>query len=333
MKRRVLIVGGTRNLGPELVESLLSRGDDVTVLTRGLTTDTLPAEVFRLRADRSNAWSFAAVLFGRSFDLVFDTTLMNGEDARAAVEVLDGRVGRYVWWSTGQVYLVREGARRPFRESEYDGPVMAEPPRERASDHRNWAYGVEKRAAEEVLRRAARSRGFPAVSLRMPMIHSRRDHYGRIAGYVHRILDGGPILAPEDELPVRHVFGGDVVAASLLAAERGEPGAAFNIGQDETLGLDQMLQLIAEACGRPLRLRRLPRRSLEERNLLPGCSPFSDPWMSSLDNTLGKSALGITYTGPAAYVPPLVEYARTLDPRRLPGYGSREEELRLAGEG
>src|SRR5437899_12107216 len=106
MSRTALVIGGTRNLGPDLVAALLARGDGVTVLNRGLTPDDLPREVERLPADRSDAGALAAALRGRAFDLAVDTTLYTGADARAVSRILAGQVGRYVFWSSGQVYLV-----------------------------------------------------------------------------------------------------------------------------------------------------------------------------------------------------------------------------------
>jgi len=325
-----LVIGGTRNLGPGLVAALLERGDDVTVFNRGVTPDDLPAAVERLHGDRADEDALRSALHGRRFDLVVDTTLYTGAEARALTRILGGRTARYVAWSTGNVYLVRTGIARPFEERDYDGPVMPEPPVSRVLDHRNWVYGVGKRAAEDALAAAHSSIGFPAVVLRMPMINSERDHYGRLAGYVHRILDGGPLLLPLDALPLRHVYGGDVITATLLAAGPAVPaGTALNISQDETLALEEVLELVAAACGRPLRLSRVARERLEAAGLLPDCSPFSDPWMSALANGRSKDVLGIRYTPVGQYVPRLVEAARARPAGTLAGYAQRPAELGL----
>jgi len=320
----VLVIGGTRNLGPALVAALLERGDAVTVFNRGVTPDDLPAAVRRLHGDRSDEESLGAALRGLWFDLVVDTTLYTGPEAHGVARLLEGRAGRYVAWSTGNVYLVRTGITRPFREDDYEGPVMDEPSADRELDHGNWAYGVGKRAAEDALAVAHAQRGFPAVVLRMPMINSERDHYGRLAGYAHRVMDAWPILLPHDELPVRHVDGRDVVAATLLAA-----GTAVNISQDETLTLEEMLGLIAAACGRPLRVRRVARTRLEADNLLPACSPYSDPWMSALSNELSRTLLGMHYTPAREYVPRLVAAALAHPASAVPGYARRPQELAI----
>lgn len=334
---RALVIGGSRNLGPALVQGLVARGDAVTVLNRGLTPGALPGGARRLVADRSDEMQLRTALHQLEFDLVVDTTLYTGADAQTIARLLAGRVGRYVWWSTGQVYLVREGAARPFRESDYDGPELPEPESPHSLDHRNWVYGIAKRHAENALREAFRRGGFPAVSLRMPMIASERDHYTRIAAYVKRIRDGGPILVTEEPAwPIRHVYGGDVIRATLRAARAGAAGRAFNIGQDETLELAEMLDTLAHLLGVPApRLVALPRRRLEDEGLLPSCSPFSDPWMSSLDNALSITELGMRYTSVDEYLPWCVDAALALPDERVVGYERRAAELemvrRLAG--
>src|SRR5947209_744548 len=284
---RSLVIGGTRNLGPSIVRALLREGHKVAVLNRGQTPDDLPAEVERLRADRTRREQLQHVLAGREFDLVIDTTLYKGPEAESVVELFSGRVGRYIFLSTGQVYLVRVGAERPYREEDYAGAVMDEPPKSNASDHANWVYGVEKRAAEDVFLRAWEESGFPFTSLRLPIVNSERDHYDRLYGYFLRLLDGGPILVPEgDGLPLRHVYGEDVTRAiSRLAISNVGIGRAFNIGQDETVTLEQFLELLAEFMNCKLKIARMPRGQLEREGLLPDCSPFSGRWMSSLDNT------------------------------------------------
>jgi nucleoside-diphosphate-sugar epimerase len=329
---RSLIIGGTRNLGPAIVHALLQQGHQITVVNRGQTRDDLPAEVERLRGDRTDPQQLKKALGGREFDLVIDTTLYTGAEAKAVVEVFTGRVGRYLFLSTGQVYLVRLGAKRPFKEEDYDGDVMEEPPPSDEYTHSNWLYGADKRAAEDVFARAWAETNFPFTSLRLPMVNSERDHYDRIYGYSLRLQDGGPILIPEgDGHPVRHVYGEDVVQAIIRLTE-GDlgKGRAYNIGQDETVTLEEFLALLAELMHRPLRIVPVPRRELESRGLLPECSPFSGKWMSSLDNARSKAELGMVYTPLRDYLNKLVRYYQAVPPRQIEGYAQRTKELELA---
>lgn len=331
---RALIIGGTRNLGPSIVQALLERGYEVSVFNRGKTPDDLPASARRLRGDRSDPAQLRDAVANQEFELVIDTTLYTGAEAQAVVEIFSGRIGQYVFLSTGQVYLLRPGLKRPFKEEDYAGPVMPEPPRENETDYSNWVYGHGKRHAEDVFAHAWAERAFPYTSLRLPMINSERDHYHRIYGYILRLRDGGPILIPDGPgLPLRHVYGEDVVQAILKVAESDSAkGKVWNIGQDESMFLDEFLCLLARLTRRPLKIASIPREVLENSGLLPDCSPFSGRWMSALDNTRSKIELGMQYTPLTVYLEKLLRYfAKRLD-TRIEEYSRRGEELKLAIE-
>lgn len=332
---RALILGGTRNLGHVTALSLLHAGHDVAVLNRGQTPDDLPAEVTRLRADRSDDSSMVAALGDMSFDLVLDNTTYTGNDARQAANLFQGRVGKYVFISSGQVYLVRENLPRPFREIDYSGSVMPEPARDSA-DYPSWLYGVDKRLAEEVFLDAAASSAFPVITLRLPMVASERDHYGRIQGYIARLVDGRPLLIPAGAgLPLRHVYVSDVARLiTRLVDSSVVPGSAYNISFGESMTLDTFLKALASIAGSESEIIKVERGTLEQHGLLPDCSPFSGRWMSELDNTLSVTELGAVYTSPQDYLPSIVDdfRRRWMASGMVPdSYRQRERELKLQG--
>jgi nucleoside-diphosphate-sugar epimerase len=298
-----------------------------------MTPDELPPAVHRLRADRGDSVAMRRAILDRDFDLVLDTTTYTGADARSAIELFGGRVRRYVFISTGQVYLVREGISRPFHEESYDGAVMAEPPRNSA-DYDAWAYGAWKRDAEDEFSSAYSRDGFPVTTLRLPMVASERDHYGRIQAYVARLLDGNPILVPDETgLPLRHVYVGDVAGLIVrLVASREGIGRAYNISCGESMSLADFLATLARHADRTLDVQRVPRVRLASAGLLPHCSPFSGRWMSELDNTRSLAELrgaGMSYTSPAVYLPLIIEdYRNRWQSNGLipPGYDQRSRE-------
>lgn len=303
----VLILGGTRNLGHFTALSLLEAGHSVTILNRGQTPDHLPPEVERIRADRRNTSTMREALDKRSFDLVLDTTTYTGADARQAVELFSGNADRFVFVSSGQVYLVREGLSRPFREDDYDGPVFPEPAAG-TTDHDGWKYGVEKRDAEDVFTAAAAASGFPVTTLRLPMIASEMDDRGRIQCYIARLLDRAPVLLPgEPGLPLRHVYVRDVAAiVTALVSRDTTAGRAYNISFGESMSLEQFVTLLAGIIGVNAPVRKISRSELDAAGLLPHCSPFSGKWMSELDNSRSVEELGAKYTAPEDYLRALV---------------------------
>ena len=159
----------------------------------------------------------------------------------------------------------------------------------------------------------------------------REDHFHRLRNYLARLDDGGPILAPEGpHLPLRHIYGKDVVRAILRVVETRITGA-FNAGQDETVTIEDFLSRLARLAGTYAQVVRLPAALLWERGLMPNCSHFSEPWMSALDNRLGKEKLGLTYTPLEIYLGALVQDFRAHGGVSPPGYGQRAAELELIG--
>ncbi len=334
---RTLILGGTRNLGHVTALALLGAGHDVAIMNRGVTRDDLPTDVERLRGDRNDTEQLRSAIGSRKFDLVFDTTTYTGAEAEQAVEIFGERAGRYVFVSSGQVYLVRNNLPRPFREEHYDGPVMPAPP-EDSADYPSWLYGSDKRDAEDVFMAAREDKGFPVTTLRLPMVASERDHYGRIQAYAARVLDGGPLLVPSGEgLPIRHVYVRDV--ARLIVGFVGHIDGEhrdYNVSYGESMSLSRFVEVLADAAGRSPEVLHVDRQKLVASGLLPHCSPFSGKWMSELDNSRSIDELAgtqLSYTSPETYLPRLVaDYrSRWSSEGMVPdGYSQRGEEIIFA---
>ncbi|MBZ0099166.1 MAG: NAD-dependent epimerase/dehydratase family protein, partial [Taibaiella sp.] len=206
-------------------------------------------------------------------------------------------------------------------------------PKQESYGYAEWLYGKEKRDAEDALALAWEKQNFPYTSLRLPMVNSPRDHFARLYGYILRLQDGGPILVPETpDHPLRHVYAGDAVRAIKLVLESGlGKGRAYNISQDETVSLNQFLHLLGDLLGVQPTIVRVRRSLLEANGFLPDCSPFSDRWMSELDNSRSKAELGMTYTPLRDYVAELVKYyaAHPL-PHKPVGYRRRAAEIDFA---
>lgn len=304
----------------------------MTTLTRGITPDELGSTVERLYGDRTDPAQMAEVLADREFDAVVDTIAMRPDETRSVLNLLDGRTGHYVHFSTGQVYLVREGRPAPARESDYDGPLMAEPGD--AWGSREWWYGVDKRGCEDVLAAAWSERKFPYTSLRLPMIHGERDHYGRIHGTLLRMEDGGPIVVAEEPgAPLRHIDRVDLVAAIVrIVEERLAVGRAINLSQTESWTLERFFQTVARLAGVEPGVIARPRAALLEAGVFPACSPFSNPWMSVLDPTVAIEEWGLSFGGFETYLPRLVRYYLDRRPPPPVSYADvREAELALVG--
>jgi nucleoside-diphosphate-sugar epimerase len=325
----VLVVGGTRFVGYQLVWRLVARGHRVTLFNRGRSPDPFGGRVERVRGDRTTP-ALPALLGTRRFDATVDFAAYTAADVAPLVG--EPRCGHYVFISTGQVYLVRDGCSWPASEDDYAGPLSPEPTD--PVDRQNWRYGVDKRAAEDALATAWRSARFPATRLRLPMVNGERDHFRRIEGYLWRLLDGGPVLLPDGGThPVRHIYSGDVVRTiERILGKPATYGEAYNLAQDESPSLADLVAFLAHLLGAPDRSVAVSRTELRAAGLDPvAVSPFSDPWMSQLDASRAKAALGFRPEPLERSLEKIVAAFLNHPPPAPPeGYARRADELALA---
>jgi nucleoside-diphosphate-sugar epimerase len=200
-------------------------------------------------------------------------------------------------------------------------------------DRANWLYGVHKRAAEDALVEAWHARRFPSTRLRIPMVNGERDHFRRIESYLWRLLDGSPVILPDGGAqPTCHVYSGAVVRA--IAGLLGEPatfGEAYNLSQDESPTLAQLIALLAEILGTRARLVAVPSDLLRGAGLTPvALSPFSDPWMSRLDASKAKAALGFRHEPLVIYLDKIVSSVLTHPQPPPESYAQRAAECAVA---
>jgi nucleoside-diphosphate-sugar epimerase len=328
--RDVLILGGSGLLGEPAVRAFLAAGARVVVLARGQRT--LPQGVEVLRADRQDRAALARCLGGRRFDLTLDLLAYDADDIEALLAVPGFEPGRMIAISTGQVYLVTADPRPPFREEDALRPLIPEP-EPGTRDHANWVYGMGKRRMEATLQERCRSRGLPALALRIPIVIGAGDPTGRLWAYVERLLDGGPILVPGRlDQPLRFVWAEDVARLLVtLASHDGDVGVALNWAQPDLLTFEGFVTLLAAELGvAPPELLLCTPPELDAAGLDAAVSPYSSRWCSVLDPSRAEALSGFQATPFATALPQVLAGMRALGPIPDEGYARRAAELTFA---
>lgn len=262
----------------------LAAGHQVSLFNHGHLPDPFGDRIERLRGERGSA-DFARLLAGRRFDATVDCAASTAADVDDVIAALGARAGHYVFLSTGHVYLVRRDCPHQAREADYEGPLL--PPPEEPDDREQWRFGMEQRQAEDALAKAWQQRGFPSTRLRLPMVIGERDAFRRIESYLWRLLDGGPLLIPENGPPrLRHVYSGDVIKAivGMLGDDR-TYGEAFNLAQHTAPVLSDLVTILADLLRVTPRLVAVTDAELQAHQLTPTqVSPLSDRWMMDLES-------------------------------------------------
>lgn len=180
MVAEILVLGGTRFFGRQLVRNLIDDGHSVTIATRGQTRDNFGESVRRLVVDRGDADLLRSALGNAQFDVVYDQICYAPNDARIAVEVLEDRVNRYVFTSSMAVYEDRDAAWSEEGFNPYAYPV-------RRGERSDFDYAEGKRLAEAVLFQQA---SFDVTAVRFPVVLGVDDYSKRVEFHMQRMEQG-----------------------------------------------------------------------------------------------------------------------------------------------
>jgi UDP-glucose 4-epimerase len=260
---RTLVTGGAGFIGSNLVDALLERGDQVTVLD-DLSTGRLEnldsalqkgAEL--VEADVRDAASVGDLVLERSPEAVFhlaaqidvrrsvaDPRFDLDVNAGGTLVLLDAArergTRRFAFASTGgAIYGEGDGRDLPLTE---DSECLPDAP-----------YGQSKHAAEGYVGVYRRLHGVAAVSLRLANVYGpRQDPLGEAgvaAIFSGALLEGRTPTVFGDGLQTRdYIYVGDVVGAFVAAAESGAAGV-FNVGTGIETNVLELGKALAEGAG------------------------------------------------------------------------------------
>lgn len=248
---RVLVTGGNRYIGLDLVFELARRGHEATVVNSH--EGPLPEGARRIHCDRTQPGALTAALAGHrdAFDAVFDHTAYRPADMAPLIELFRGRVAHYVFTSSQAVY--RRSFVQPFRETS----------RRHAPDNTDLraAYGVGKVQCEDHLLGLWTSEGLPVTILRVGhTLGPRSPAATRDPALFARIETGRPILIPGEgfaALSLVHTKDVARLMTSLLGNERVK-GEAYNVSGSEIISIVGVVHLVAQAMGMKARVVEVP---------------------------------------------------------------------------
>ena len=245
-----LVIGGTQFIGRMLVAELLKEGHSVTVLHRGATHD-LGRRVKNIAADRNDSQAMKSALAGQKFEVVFDHAYdwergTTAAQVESTVRAVDGRLQRYVFMSSVAAY--GDGL------NHHEGDALA-------PDDAPDLYVRNKAMSERALFRLHQRIGLPVVTLRPPFVYGPGNPYYREAYFWDRLRAGRSIILPGDgRRLMQFVYVKDLVLASLKAVrEPAAVGHAFNIANPRPMAQSEMVEALAKACHKPVKLVRIPR--------------------------------------------------------------------------
>ncbi|MHB9145667.1 MAG: NAD-dependent epimerase/dehydratase family protein [Symbiobacteriia bacterium] len=264
-------MGGTQLTGLHLVPRLLAEGHKVTLLSRGQKRPAFLAQVEHVRADRFSQG--LAALAGRRFDATIDNIAYEPAHVRQVAEALGIGAGHYIFNSTAFVAEPVGEWLAPITDEAVDA-VVASAAVSGAGDlaaESCTRYVVDKQACELLLQSG--SLPFPWTILRPVSVYGEVDppQQQRLSWWVARVLDGHPILIPDDfpELNGARnnlaVYAGDVAAAQIACLGNAAAyGRSYQLAQDEAPSIPELVACIARAADKqPPELVSIPRHVVQ----------------------------------------------------------------------
>lgn len=219
---RILIIGGSRFVGPLLIKKLVDNKHQVTVFNRGQIQTKYPDSVTFIKGDRDGGFKI-----DQHFDVVIDTCAYNGKQTQTALDQLS--YDFFVHFGTVASYQVTNVF--PLTEESPTG---------------YWAfmgeYGKGKVECEQVL--AASGKKY--ATLRPNYILGAANYCDRENFIYTRINAGEPLVLPGNgQALCQFVFAQDVAAALVLLAEQKAEGA-FNCSGDEMVTIEGLVKMMVK---------------------------------------------------------------------------------------
>ena len=248
---RVLVLGGTRFIGPPIVQELVDSGHEVVLFHRGHSEPERSAGADHIHGDFMNFKESLPKLLDLSPDVVLDNVpsidkaghgvLRFAGVAHRAVVVTSLDVYRafaVAWGSEG------DGVPEPMPLTE-DSPLRARPAPDLTPDIDFDNLDVER----ALLDRA----GLLVTVLRLPMVYGPNDPQHRLFNYLRRMDDGREAIVLDEARAALHWSRGYVenvaAAVALAVADPRSAGRVYNVAAPETPSEAEWVRLIGEACG------------------------------------------------------------------------------------
>lgn len=262
--KKILIIGGTRFVGPALIKLLNKPNNKISIFNRGNDYNQhLPNNIEKLRGDRRNLTTMH-ILKKEKYDLIYDLCCFNKTDASNLLHNIQPTAD-IVFLSTAAVYKKPEFY--PLNENSRLG---------------EWSsfgdYGTSKVEAEKEFIRYANNNRRKLTIFRPVYLLGKNNYFDRENYYFSRILNNDPILMPGNgKALIQFAFLDETALAfSIVPGKQKDRVEILNIGGDEYISVKGFIELCSKIAKKEARLIKLntDEFNLEEEHFYDDFYPF-----------------------------------------------------------
>lgn len=291
--KKILILGGARQIGRRLLEKLLETPTayQITTFNRGKTAPQLFPTIRKITGDRYS--DDIQQLFTEDWDVVIDTSCFRALPLKKLVGGLQGRVKKYIFVSTISVYDYEQnkGVNAPITES---FPRKSYTPEQIAIPGLKY-YGQHKAASEDIIEQA----GFDQhVILRPHFIYGKYDYQNLDYYWMYRVkkFDQAILPAAGQDI-INWTYVDDLVQVIEQVIQNAIPSGKYNATTHDPVTHQMYLELLQKIIGRSIQFHAIPTAFLHQHNIRPvlDLPMWSDGSHFTFDNSKIKRALDLNF--------------------------------------
>jgi 2'-hydroxyisoflavone reductase len=259
---KLLVLGGTRFLGPAIVEAAKARGHEVTLFHRGRSNPDIFPELEHIIGNRDPKIEPGLVgLKGRKWDAVLDTSSYFPRITKAAVDLLADSVEQYLLVSSISVYPSLE--MKGLTEEDEVGTIEDTTFEKITTE----SYGPLKALCEQTAEAAMPSR---VTNVRPGLIVGPRDPSDRFSYWPLRVRAGGEVLAPGNPTdPIQWVDARDLGIFCISCVENKTMGVFNMAGPHHPADMAELVYGCKAVTGGDARFTWVDAEFLEAEGLQP----------------------------------------------------------------
>lgn len=236
---RLLVLGGTKNLGRHVVETALHDGHQVTLFNRGRTAPGAYPDATHLVGDRARP----DALTDGEWDGVIDMSGFVVRDVRRSIEALGERAGHYTFMSSIAVYA---GETDPGMTE--DAPLLPWPPGAPEDEFSMDLYGPSKVRCEQLLTEAYGER---TSAIRTGFVIG--SYSPDIGNWGVAAAEGGTLRCwPRPEQPFQYLDARDLAGFLIHVTLTRQPGPFNAVGPAAPMTIADLLSAWQTVAPNPL---------------------------------------------------------------------------------
>jgi 2'-hydroxyisoflavone reductase len=324
LKRKILILGGTKFIGRNLVESLLLKTNlELTLFNRGTSNPELFKNIRLIRGDRADQQDIAQ-LGKEQWDVVIDLSCYFPVYLEHLLPILEKNTKKIIFISSITVYDLSEQS-----ENTVEQAAIKICPDELLNDTTWSSYGFRKAACEQYIQQCHIPQ---KIVLRPAIAYGAYDLLDRFYYWIYKTKFDKEIILPDNGKDIaNYTYVKDLVSiiTELISSEF--ENEIFNVTTHDPVSLSEILYTIGHHLDKYPVMQSIPSSFLMTQGLIPRTDIplWNNGNAFSFDNSKIKKHMPFPFSSFSESIQETISFYETVNWRVINGFLSVEKEMEL----